>query len=397
MTVAETELDQLDTADLERWLGRPLGGARVKEPMTVTDVRRWVQAMENPNRLHFDDDFVSQSVFGRIVAPQSFTPWWCPGQGGISATFGEIPGAHLSHVGDEWWFYGPRLYPGDHVRCDRMAFDYRNAWTGFAGPSVFQRGDTTYINHRGEIVAKQRTTMLRFSPENVRRLADDGAGEPDVEAADAARADRVLLAKEKLEYYRTVAGQPVRTADEVSVGDTLPRGVIGPHSVASFATQWRARPDNVWGGLEADSDLPVGYPRTTAYADMAVDQEAARIDPSRSDGLYHGPASGHVDLQSARRIGMEREFGFGFAISAWALDYVANWAGQLGYVVHSRFRHKAAALAGDATYQSGSVRSVRQDLLHPEAAIVTVELELSSQAGVSVGTGTFEVRLPWQS
>lgn len=401
MTVAEVELEQLDTTDLDRWVGRPLGGKRVKEAMTVTDIRRWVQAMENPNRLYFDDEFAARSVFGTIVAPQSFTAWWCPGQGGISGTFGEIPGAHLSHVGDEWWFYGPRLYPGDRVHCDRMAYDYRVATTGFAGPSVFQRGDTTYINQHGEIVAKQRTTMLRFNPANVRRLAAARVSEPDdtglTEPSGSDGVDRDQVASDKLEYYRTFrAGD--RDASQVTVGETLPRGVIGPHSVASFATQWRARPDNVWGALEPDIEFPVAYPRTTAFADLAVDMDAAELDPARSDGLYYGPASGHVNAESARKIGMPREFGFGFAISAWALDYVSNWAGQYGLVVHSDFRNKAPALAGDVTYLSGSVRSVRPDELRPaHAALVAVDVELNSQAGASVGAGTFEVRLPWQN
>lgn len=397
MTAADVALEPLDTTDLDNWVGRPLGGKRVKEPMTVTDIRRWVQAMENPNPLHFDEEFAAHSAFGTVVAPQSFTAWWCPGQGGISGTFGEIPGAHLSHVGDEWWFYGPRLYPGDKLHCDRMAFDYRVANTGFAGPSVFQRGDTTYLNQRGEIVAKQRTTMLRFIPENVRRLAAAN-GTQSGDTAEPALADREQVAKEKLEYYRSFTERPVRDAGQVTAGETLPRGVIGPHSVASFSTQWRARPDNVWGALETDIDFPVAYPRSTAFADLAVDAEAAKLDPSRSDGLYYGPASGHVNAESARRLGMPREFGFGFAISAWALDYVANWAGQLGLVVHSEFRNKAPALAGDATYLSGTVRSVRPDELHPDdAAVATIGVELASQTGTPVGSGTFEVRLPWQS
>lgn len=389
-----TELITPDVSDLENWVGRPLGGTRVREPMTVTDVRRWVQAMENPNRLHFDEEFAELSEFGRLIAPQSFTAWWCRGQGGMSAAFGEIPGAHLSHVGDEWWFYGPRLYPGDRVRCDRMAFDYRVTNTRFSGPSVFQRGDTTYINSHGEVIAKQRTTMLRFLPENVHRLSAEMADEQT--GQEPPRADRTQVAKEKLEYYRSFADHVHRAGSDVAAGAALPTGVIGPHSVASFATQWRARPDNIWGAAEPDVDLPSGYPQTTAFADMAVDAEAARLDPSRADGLYYGPAAGHVDAAAARRIGMPREFGFGYATSAWALDYVCNWAGELGLVTHSRFRNIAPVLSGDATYLNGVVTGVRQDPLHEQCALIDVELQVTAQTGAHVGSGTFEIRLPWR-
>jgi acyl dehydratase len=394
MTIADTELEQLDTTDLAAWVGRPLGGTRVKEPMTVTDIRRWVQAMENPNRLYYDEEFAAGGEFGRIIAPQSFTAWWCRGQGGISATFGEIPGSHLSHVGDEWWFYGPRLYPGDHVHCDRMAYDYRATRTGFAGPSVFQRGDTTYINARGEIVAKQRTTMLRFLPVNARQIAEAAGGQATAESAEGL-ADREQVAEEKLEYYRSFREHVRRSAGDLTVGHELPRGVIGRHSVASFTTQWRARPDNVWGAAEDDIDLPVAYPRQTAFAHLAVDPDIAALDPGRADGLYYGPASAHVDREAARRIGMPREFGFGYAISAWALDFVTNWAGELGCVTHSSFKNQAPVLAGDATYLTGTVVTVREDPLHREAALVGVDVRLMSQTGTGVGAGSFEVRLPW--
>ena len=36
---------------------------------------------------------------------------------------------------------------------------------------MFQRGDTTYINQRGEVVAKQRSTAIRYKVENSAKLA----------------------------------------------------------------------------------------------------------------------------------------------------------------------------------------------------------------------------------
>src|SRR5207245_3487471 len=53
----------------------------------------------------------------------------------------------------------------------RLAFDYRVTNTSFAGPTMFQRGDTTYFNQRGEPVAKQRSTAIRYLVENAERLA----------------------------------------------------------------------------------------------------------------------------------------------------------------------------------------------------------------------------------
>ena len=73
-----------------------------------------------------------------------------------------IPNSHLIFGGDDWWFFGPRIWPGDHIVCHRMPYDYRVTDTSFAGPTCFQRGDTLYINQKGERVALQRSTAIRY-------------------------------------------------------------------------------------------------------------------------------------------------------------------------------------------------------------------------------------------
>src|SRR3546814_7138911 len=70
--------------------------------------------------------------------------------------------SHLTFGGDDWWFFGPRIRPGDHLVCHRMPYDFKVTQTKFAGPTCFQRGDTLYINQRGERVALQRSTAIRY-------------------------------------------------------------------------------------------------------------------------------------------------------------------------------------------------------------------------------------------
>ena len=82
--------------------------------------------------------------------------WW----DWVAAFISLVIVCNMLFGGDEWWFMGPRIYPGDLLRSERLAFDYKVARTGFAGKTMFQRGDTTYIKQNGEIVAKQRSTSI---------------------------------------------------------------------------------------------------------------------------------------------------------------------------------------------------------------------------------------------
>ncbi len=105
--VDQINMDPLDTTETDKWVGKPLGGGQLKEPITLTDIRRWAQGMHNPNPLYYDDDYAAKSALGEIVAPQSFTVNCTVGHGATPAIQGYIPGTHMLFGGDEWWFYGP--------------------------------------------------------------------------------------------------------------------------------------------------------------------------------------------------------------------------------------------------------------------------------------------------
>jgi N-terminal half of MaoC dehydratase len=377
----------LDTSDVDRWVGVPLGGGYLKDPVHVNDVRRWVQGMQNPNRLYYDDRFAAEGRFGRIVAPQSFAVATDVGHGATPAIQGTIPGSHMIFGGDEWWFFGPRIEPGDNIKGERMLFDYRVTETKFAGPTMFSRGDTTYINQRGEMIAKQRSTSIRYLAEEARRRAQFSEKD-DPEWGDEALAD---IEEQKFAYYATFRGHDKLLWKDVNEGDRLPTRPIGPHTLMSFTTEWRAFNMNIWGAADywgvSTTDAAGWLP------EMSRDPLKAAIDPTRADGLYQGPSRGHVQPRYARLIGMPRGYGYGATMGAWILDYLTNWSGEWGEIVHSNAQYRNPAFTGDATFLNGTVTGKDID---PGTGhhLAFVEYTMTNQRDAVMAKGTAEISLP---
>jgi acyl dehydratase len=185
--------------------------------------------------------------------------------------------------------------------------------------------------------------------------------------------------------------------EEVKVGDELPRRVVGPHSIASFTCEYRAFIFDAWGTWHWVVPEGVRDPWTTQDAGwiegFGFDEEGARIDPRKRDGLFLGPSRGHVDDARAAEIGMARAYGYGATMGAWIHDYVAFWAGHDGYIRHSRSQFRSPAFEGDVTYFEAGVTSKteRSDFGMP---VVRLEVKLTNQDGGELVEATLEVELP---
>ncbi len=385
----ETPELTMDTTEVDKWLGVPLGGGQFHDDIHVNDIRRWAQGMQNPNPLHFDRDFAAESCFGKILAPQSFTVNCTVGHGATPAIQGNIEGTHMLFGGEAWCFYGPRIYPGDTFRSERMLYDYVVKQTSLAGPTMFSRGDTTYVNQRGEIIGKQRSTSIRyFADEAARRGGDYGEAADDPEWSDE---ELEQLDKQKFDYYQSFLELGHDKRLFVKAGDTLQTGVIGPHTVQSLTTEWRAYGMNVWGATHeegASSTSSAGW-----IPEMSRDEEGAKVDPSNADGLYKGPSRGHVQPRYARLIGMPRSYGYGATMGAWILDYLANWGGEHSFVTHTNMKYTGPAHTGDATFLNGEVTELSQDEESGQP-IASVKVKMTTQKDVLMATGTAQVLLP---
>lgn len=381
----------LDTSDIDNYIGKPMQPARLREPIGGNDIRRWAQAMHYPNRLHYDSDYAEQSRFGRLVAPVSFPVACDDGHGCAPSCVGGIPNSHLIFGGDEWWFTDKRIYAGDLVTNERIPFDYVVKETAFAGPTCFQRGDNFFYNQHGDLLSKQRSTAIRYNPDLARiEKSNEGADDPawtDQELAN--------LEDQKYDWIKMMhdLGHGKRYWDDVNVGDKLPKRVIGPHSIASFTTEWRAYIFTLWCGVHRRTDLDMealGY-----VAEMAGKEQDPILEldnPELTDGAYIGPSRGHLFPRWARFIGMPRGYGYGASMGTWILDYLSGWAGEWGQLLHVNASYRGPALTGDISIMDAEITEKGVD--DEGRNYVGVKFVMTTQTGAKMATATGEIQLP---
>jgi len=388
-------ITELDLSDVDHRVGQLVGGGQLWDPCSSSDIRRWVMAMDYPNPLHWDQEFARDSKFGGLIAPQSIAVGLDYGHGVAPACVGYIPGSHLIFGGEEWWFYGCPVRPGDKLFQQRRFHDYTVAETKFAGPTMFARGDTTHTNQHGVLVARERATSIRYlaAEAEKRGMYESQAG------ATRRWTGAELTPIEKLRHDWLMSNRMGVSPhfEDVKTGDKLPRRVIGPHSIASFTTEYRAFLFNIWGTFGWVA--PPGVEDPWVYQDpgwmegFGFDEEGARIDPRKRDGLYVGPSRGHIDSDKASEVGMARAYGYGATMGAWCTDYLAYWAGHDGMVRHTKAGFRGPAFEGDVTYFDAEIVGKE-----PESAwgvpLVQVKLRLTNSGGGVVVDCTAEVELP---
>jgi len=382
--------DTLDCSDIDQYLGKVMDSSELREPVRNNDFRRWVHAMHYPNRLHYDPDFAAESRWGHLIAPQSFAIATDDGHGAAPTCVGRIENSHLLFGGDEWWYYGPRIEDGDRLYNERIPYDYVVKETGFAGPTCFQRGDNNYYKADGTPIAKQRSTSIRYR-------AASGGENVNIEQFEAPvwSDDEVASFEERRLAWGQMMidlGHDKRWWDDVNVGDHLPERVFGPHSVASFTTEWRAYLMNVWGALRFRKQDLEGMGFTREMAGWENDPDMMLSNPFITDGAYYGPSRGHLFAKFARRIGMPREYGYGASMGAWVTDYLSGWCGEHGSVVHSIANYRSPALTGDITIQTAEV--IDKQIDEQGRHIVQVKHTMANQTGSVMCAGTAELMLP---
>lgn len=121
-------------------------------------IKRFAQAIGDPNPLWQDEAYAEKSQYGTIVAP--------PGLLHAVQMFGnlpKLPEAMLERIldgGGEWEYFQP-VRAGDALTIVSKLTDLREH-EGRMGKMLFVTIETTWKNQRGKLVAKAHSTLICY-------------------------------------------------------------------------------------------------------------------------------------------------------------------------------------------------------------------------------------------
>lgn len=152
---------------------------RLSMPISVSDIRKWAQAVyypEPPPREYWDEEYAATTRFGGIVAPQEFNPFaWMTASGppardalgqGASTTerrLGITPPAtsNMLNGGMEVEYTGVFMRPGDVIRAVTTLVDYSERELRL-GLMLFTTTEQRWTKQNGELIKVQRDVLIRY-------------------------------------------------------------------------------------------------------------------------------------------------------------------------------------------------------------------------------------------
>ncbi|WP_066940428.1 bifunctional MaoC family dehydratase N-terminal/OB-fold nucleic acid binding domain-containing protein [Microtetraspora fusca] len=187
---------------LRAFVGREIHPLRPgQDPVNVPMIRHWVEAMEDDNPIHLDEEAARATGRDGVVAPASMAQAWvmrgyaattaAEGGGGPADELTDLlaEGGYTSVVATDSEFeFHRELVPGDHVAVREVVESISPEKATALGTGRFITSLRTYHDQDGEVVAVQRWRLLRFRPkakpqEPEERSEADAAERPEERAS----------------------------------------------------------------------------------------------------------------------------------------------------------------------------------------------------------------------
>jgi len=120
-------------------------------------IKRFAEAIEDPNPLYQDEAYARQSRYGCIIAPPTFLRSVPTGRELFPFN---LPLKRVLDGGSEWEYFEP-VRPGDRIQAVSTLRDAIER-DGRLGKTLFLTFEITYRNQRGQVAATQKNTLIYY-------------------------------------------------------------------------------------------------------------------------------------------------------------------------------------------------------------------------------------------
>ncbi|MBE3603822.1 MaoC family dehydratase N-terminal domain-containing protein [bacterium] len=121
-------------------------------------IRRFAEAIGDPNPLFNNEAEARRTRFGGMIAPPTFCRSLSAAIPDVKLDMGES--FRGLDGGSDWEYFEP-IRPGDRITVQTKIADLRES-TGRLGTMVFITTETSYTNQFGQLCALQRSTAIRY-------------------------------------------------------------------------------------------------------------------------------------------------------------------------------------------------------------------------------------------
>ncbi len=368
-----------DIAKMRLLVGQP---ERYKEPAwnpvaAVNDFARFQSGLGDDNPLYSDPQYAAKSRWGGVIAPPMFVitmgrETTDPLPADLKEkTKGALSGVSIYQSGYEFEFCQP-IRPGDELEKRSGICQVEEKQSEFGGRALHVKHQSAYTNQRGERAGVYRY-LLVYSERAT--AAEKGKYMSVPPAHYSPEQIKVIDEAYDREYVR---GAQPRWWEEVKISEPLPRMVRGPLTMLDII------------GFH----ISIGLGDFNAYPGRLDYRKRKRMPRFYVPGRYGFPEPVqrmHWDEEWAKRIGLPMAYDYGMMRTAWALQYLTNWAGDDAWVWKASVDIRRFNFHGDTQWFHGTVTGKRKEGPHHCAE---VSLRAGNQRGETTTLGRAMVILP---
>jgi acyl dehydratase len=347
--------------------------------VSVDNIRTYAQGCGSDNPLFVQPSYAANTRWGSVFAPPIMSGFVnAPLRGDpmpkeIKAqTKSLFRGIHAFISGGEWKFYKP-MYPGDTIYSFAGESGVEVSPSEFAGRKVTRFNRSVKMNQRGEVVAVYTYRLILTERKTAREKGKYmDIAPPSYSDEDLARIDGIYAAD-------VARGGDPRWFDEIEVGSALPESVRGPLTVTDVVNFHAAGYGWVPYGLRTGR---LWHKNRQRIAPFYVKNEYGVPDVAQRL---------HWDSEWAKAIGNPRAYDYGVMREHYLYHYLAEWAGDDGWVVRMYDEIRKFNYMGDTQFISGEVVGKREE---DGQCLVDLKVRMTNQRGEETVVCEATISLP---